>query len=829
MRTRWLSPIAVVVLAAVIALGAVLDPSGLAAPYTWTGADLLPVAGLWQLAATVVYVPLLLAGVGVLTWAVARGRAPLRTSLLVWGAVVWSAMAAKLVMSLVMAFGDVVYLAWSTGFTGVKATVFGLPVLAVTWLAQLLRRRRASPPSRSTAPPPAQPGAGPAAASKPLLSSASGPGWVAAGVAVALGASVGGVWWGGSPVGYAIGDSPLAPAPEAGPLGCLAAVTLLGVTTWALNRWLSATTSPRALVAGVSALGAAATLGLVQVAIGLPGDLAGGDTFWAPAILLRLAPALSLGALLALATAALVALVPARWTALVPARRTALLPARKGSALPAPMPMAAVVAVVAVAALAVPLLQPGTTTGAPARTKGLTLSADRRIVDADGNEVLLRGVNVNQLEDYFQKFPDRPVTRPLTEADFAGMERMGFNVIRLALSWSALEPRPGHYDPAYLARISWAVRTAAEHGLRTVIDMHQDAWGKGVAAAPGTTCDDGVPMHGWDGAPTWADRFDGAPRCEFTGRDISPAVARAFTNFYQDRDGIQTRLVAAWGMLAERFANEPMVAGYDLLNEPGFGEAPPITSGVLLGRYYDRAIKAIRAGERRGFGFPHLVFFEPSVLWSGLGFEVSVPKDFTDDRLLVFAPHLYNESITIDQGTGLTVTSIERGFDLASRAAAYYGAGLWSGEWGWFGDPASAPIATYTDQEDRHRIGGAFWVWKQSCGDAHAGAGAETGGNLMIEDCATGKDLPPPPEYVAELSRPYPRSAPGRLTRLTSGPASLTAEGEGSGCGLDVWFPGGARPVVRGTGVTGVAARQTAGGWRVTGCTRGAYTLTAHR
>ncbi|MEU5864269.1 cellulase family glycosylhydrolase [Nonomuraea sp. NPDC047529] len=815
MRNRWLSPIAVVVLAAVIAVGAAFDPSGLAAPYTWTGADLLPVAGLWQLAAPAVYVPLLLTGVGVLAWTVARGRAPLRTALLVWGAVVWSAMAAKLVMSLVMAFGDVVYLAWSTGFTGVKAAIFGLPVLVAAWLAQLLHRRLAPPPPASASSPSPGPEANPAAAAGTFFPRASGPGWAAAGVAVVLAASVGRVWWGGSPVGYAIGDSPLAPAPEAGPLGCLAAVTLLGVLTWALNRGLGATTSPRAVVAGLSALGAAATLGLVEVAIGISGDLAGGDLFWAPAIMLRLAPALSFGALLALGTATIVAL-------LQPVRRTGLLPPRKGVASSVPVRTAVVVAA---AALALPLLQPGATAAPPPRTKALGLSADRRIVDADGNEVLLRGVNVNQLEDYFQRRPDKAVTRPLTEADFAGMERMGFNVIRLALSWSALEPRPGHYDPAYLARISWAVETAARHGMRTVIDMHQDAWGKGVDAAPGTTCRNGSPMHGWDGAPTWADRFDGAPRCEFTGRDISPAVARAFTNFYQDRDGIQTRLVAAWGMLAERFANEPMVAGYDLLNEPGFGEAPPITSGVLLGRYYDRAIKAIRAGERRGF--PHLIFFEPSVLWSGLGFEVSVPKDFTDDRLLVFAPHLYNESITIDQGTGVTVTSIERGFELASRAARYYGAGLWSGEWGWFGDPASAPIARYTDQEDRHRIGGAFWVWKQSCGDAHADTDSRTGGNLMIEDCATGKDLPPPAEYVAELSRPYPRSAPGRLTGLTSDRASLTARGEGSGCGLDVWFPGNARPSVHGTGLKDVAARQAPGGWRITGCTTGPYDLTA--
>lgn len=70
-----MSPITVVVLGAVIVLGAVLDPSGLAAPYTWTGADLTPVAGLWQVAAPAVYVPLLLAGAGALAWVVARGRA----------------------------------------------------------------------------------------------------------------------------------------------------------------------------------------------------------------------------------------------------------------------------------------------------------------------------------------------------------------------------------------------------------------------------------------------------------------------------------------------------------------------------------------------------------------------------------------------------------------------------------------------------------------------------------------------------------------------------------------------------------------------------------
>ncbi len=97
-------------------------------------------------------------------------------------------------------------------------------------------------------------------------------------------------------------------------------------------------------------------------------------------------------------------------------------------------------------------------------------------------------------------------------------------------------------------------------------------------------------MWGYDGAPAWATITDGAPRCQFQGRDISPAGNRAFQNFYFDTDGIQTALVTTWGKLAAVFRDEPTVAGYDLLNEPGFGETAPVTTSYLLGRYYDRAI-----------------------------------------------------------------------------------------------------------------------------------------------------------------------------------------------------------------------------------------------
>src|SRR5258707_1292653 len=99
------------------------------------------------------------------------------------------------------------------------------------------------------------------------------------------------------------------------------------------------------------------------------------------------------------------------------------------------------------------------------------------VVTSDGRQVLLRGVNVNQLGDYRQQRPDIPATLPITEADFAGIQSLGMNVVRLLVSWSRLEPQRGRFDAAYLAQIREAVGWARRHGIYVVLDMHQDAWG----------------------------------------------------------------------------------------------------------------------------------------------------------------------------------------------------------------------------------------------------------------------------------------------------------------------------------------------------------------
>lgn len=284
-----------------------------------------------------------------------------------------------------------------------------------------------------------------------------------------------------------------------------------------------------------------------------------------------------------------------------------------------------------------------------------------------------------------------------------------------------------------------------------------------------------------------------------------------------------------WERLGAEFAAEPAVAGYDLLNEPGFGPGVDATNTAMAG-FYGRAIDAIRGAEAAADeGFEHLVFFEPTILWSGLG-DAPVPEPFSDDANLVFSPHLYAESIT-----GGNVT-IAEGFQHAADKAASYGTTFWVGEYGWFGDPdeQAGLVAEYGRQEDRHLVGGAWWQWRQACGDPHSvgEAPAYEPPDLLVHlhrtECPSGDDLGLTEPWVTTLSRTYPRAAPGRLTRLrndaTSGAARVRGEVEGDGT-LVLWVPdrGLGDPVVSSDTGPAASIAAGAGGFRVEVPVSGAY------
>jgi hypothetical protein len=819
-----------VVLLLVVVLGFV-DPTGLLAPVGGHGMPAVRFQGVYQWAPVVVGLPVLLAGTMVPVHALGRsGRGLFAfTWISVVGAAALAAAAVGFAAALPMVGPHLSLIAAlkfsvaTSGWAGLKGLIAG-PLIGAA--AVVARGRRA-------------------------LGAITAPGdgrWRESGSAFVVGVTavvvaltaVGASNWRGGPVGYAFAGPLLAPTSSASTVGALAGVVVfLGLLALTVRAVLRRLPDEAPLAVWLAALVAGVGLGVVGAVVApLTGHLdhAGPDSWWIATSLICVATGIGYGVGIGL-LAALATGVAWRW-------RSRIGLGDNDSATPPGMRRRSGIVLGTIAVLlAVPLVVPTRTPGPEAVTPVPASGGIERlhllpaqthdglpvIGDVTGRRILLRGVNVNQLIDYYLRDPKVPATQKPTDEDFAQIASYGFNVVRLGMSWSRLEPTRGKFDEAYLDEVKAAVASAKAHGIYTVLDMHEDAWGNALAA-PRERCGGGTsPTTGWDGAPAWATITDGALHCQFMARDLAPAVATAFSNFYADRDGIQTELVRTWATVAKAFANEPAVAGYDLLNEPGIGATPPVSNALLLGRYYDTAIRAIREGEASGFA--HLIFFEPSVLWSGLGFDVTPPPGFTSDAQLVFAPHPYSESITMDQSLGVTIASIERNLAMSAAAAKSYGAALWLGEWGWFGDPAvdGAKVRRFVAAQDRLGVGGAFWVWRQGCGSPETGDDAQSSGNLVSVDCHTGRPSPPPDGFAKPLSRAYPRAFPGRLDSLSSAGDDLaftgTVDDPDINCQLDIWVPGDARPNLTTTRVTGAGVTKVDGGWHVSGCASGSYSV----
>lgn len=464
-----------------------------------------------------------------------------------------------------------------------------------------------------------------------------------------------------------------------------------------------------------------------------------------------------------------------------------------------------------------------TTTTTPPAAKLSRLHAVRgdapRIVDENDRQVILRGVNVNSLGDYYQGDPDAPTVVPVTDADWAKMASLGFNVVRLLVTWSSIEPRRGTFDEKYLAKVADAVDAAAAHGIYSVVDMHQDAWGKYIASPAGETCPDGgSPAIGWDGAPEWATLTDGKSTCTFGSREDSAAVDAAWDSFYANRDGIMDELTKAWGFVVQQLGDRSSVAGYDLLNEPnnGSGDSP---ATAQLGGYFNRAISAIRSAEKP-LDVNRVAFFETTVAGQ------AVPNDFTTDDNIVFAPHNYGESIG--------PIPIEGTFDYFAALAAGYRTAIWVGEYGFFEDTDAAgeKLARYAAKEDKMiTAGDAWWQWRQACGDPHSVG--KPGGHsdpvqihLQTNHCPGDVNGGVNPRWKC-LWRPYPRMTPGRITELAGGcDGGLDYRGSTETPGTaEVWYPGTAakQPTVTGEGLDDAKVTSVDGGFVITATVNGDY------
>ena len=244
-------------------------------------------------------------------------------------------------------------------------------------------------------------------------------------------------------------------------------------------------------------------------------------------------------------------------------------------------------------------------------------TAGQFMVDASGRVVMFHGVNmVNKFSPY-----------TLSAAGFRDVDAKliadaGWNVVRMGVLYSGLEPTAGNYDEAYLDRIEETVDLLGRHGIFSLLDFHQDLYGT---------------VFSGDGFPPWATQTDGLPLQPSHGFPNDyfelPALQRAFDNFWGNsigpsQIGLQDRYAAAWRHVAKRFASNRWVMGYDLFNEPFPGsnwKACNYTVGCaqfdqILGAFMAKLAQAIA-----GVDSLHIVFYEPPVLF-GFGIPCNMPS-----------------------------------------------------------------------------------------------------------------------------------------------------------------------------------------------------------
>ena len=505
-------------------------------------------------------------------------------------------------------------------------------------------------------------------------------------------------------------------------------------------------------------------------------------------------------------------------------------------------------------------------------------------VDQRGREVLLRGANVVGIEDdYYDGATTKPTDTtpqwpvdpaayagscpamnhrsaepPICEVDAGGPEfaqsaaansrndlaqlrALGMNVMRLTLSWSELEPTPGAYSTAYLDRIAQVVGWAAQQNVRVLLDMHQDNYSR---YTPGTAPLDASPLAGptppsanhADGAPPWAVITDGEPAIALAGQaPFNAYVAASFDSFWHNRiptgaptgaapgPGLQDHYIGALAALGKRFAANPTVVGYEIMNEPLSGTAPPVMfSTAELFPFYRRVIDAL-TGARDGLpcptglppnpacGYPDLgvhvrhqsFFFEPMVLRDVTDGPDQVPSRFSSYPNLVYAPHVYTHEFTADAIVGIPPgqspypTSYDQAYTVADREARVFGAALWVGEFGNSARDDPTILAGTTAAADRALTGNAIWDWKSQCG-----AGTTPADCLNAWSVYAGDPSPKPaqngplvPSRVLYLSRPYPMLTAGRLDALGYDPArrrftmAATASRARRGADTVIWLP----------------------------------------
>ncbi len=178
-----------------------------------------------------------------------------------------------------------------------------------------------------------------------------------------------------------------------------------------------------------------------------------------------------------------------------------------------------------------------------------------KIRDEFGRERIFRGINLCIKEHKAKSFLIRK--QLLKKNLFKDMKSVGVNIVRLGITWAAIEPQEGKYNNDLISSLKEFIDQCAENNIYVMFDMHQDLFSHHFHA---------------DGAPKWAiDPSYPNPRqyaIWTEGYFYMQGVQNAFYDFWTDCNNIQTKYIKMWEHVADSLSDCKNIIGYDYFNEP---------------------------------------------------------------------------------------------------------------------------------------------------------------------------------------------------------------------------------------------------------------------
>ncbi|HEX4456663.1 MAG TPA: cellulase family glycosylhydrolase [Polyangia bacterium] len=341
--------------------------------------------------------------------------------------------------------------------------------------------------------------------------------------------------------------------------------------------------------------------------------------------------------------------------------------------------------------------------------------------DQSGRALTLRGANVKipgVFDGLTNGAPPAESVPAFAATDVAELHGLGFNVVRLPINWSAIEPQPGQLEAAYLDAVAAAVDLFRGQNIYVLLDLHQDGWSKVI-------CEDGAPAWATVPAPTGTVVGD----CHIAG-----AALKAFDSFFSDTQMLQEQYLTMLQYVARRFAGDETVFGYEIMNEP-------LDTDVRIAAFNAKAAAAIRAVDDG-----HLVLFEPSATRNITNSSSlsSVPFPVAGG---VYSVHVYSPSDTADatMTIGDSVVNAREEADAWSVPLVVTETAMDSQ------DQAGRDwLTAVMDALDQNRGSLAYWIWKDALSP-------QTGMNVQNEDGTWS----PNAVVLPALSRPYAQAIGG--------------------------------------------------------------------